>query len=241
MLDIRNFHKIYVANWKLNGSPIFVNEYTDKISSKYDKSSKCVVICPPNVFINQIVSKNILAGGQDCSIYSEGAYTGEVSTKILKSLGCTFCIIGHSERRNLFLENNYLISKKILNCINNKIIPILCIGESLDEKNQKSTKQVLEKQLIEVIPKEANENNLIIAYEPLWAIGTGIIPKFDEIFKIHTFIKKDISQTKNFRILYGGSVNQSNCKDILRENAVDGLLIGGASLKINEFNKIIES
>ena len=240
MLDITKFDKFFIANWKLNGTLSFVQEYLSKITSNYSES-KCVVICPPFVFINQIKLKGLFIGAQNCSIYSEGAFTGEISTKILNNLGCMFCIIGHSERRNFFLEDNKIINEKISQCLNENIIPILCVGENLEQKNNNLTKEVLKEQLEISLPKEANYSNVIIAYEPLWAIGSGVIPRFEDISKIHVFIKNDIKRTKNFKTLYGGSVNQSNCNDILKERGVDGLLIGGASLKIEEFNKIIES
>jgi len=240
MLDITKFDKFFIANWKLNGTLSFVKEYLSKITSNYNKS-KCVVICPPFVFINQIKLKGLFIGAQNCSIYSEGAFTGEISTKILNNLGCMFCIIGHSERRKFFLEDNKIISDKISQCLNEGIIPILCVGEDLDQKKNNLTREVLKEQLDKSLPSEANNSNVIIAYEPLWAIGSGMIPRYEDISKIHLFIKNDIKRTKNFKILYGGSVNQFNFKSILKERGVDGLLIGGASLKIKEFNKIIES
>ena len=159
---------------------------------------------------------------------------------MLKNVGCQFCIVGHSERRNLFKETEEIIINKVNCCLDEKIIPILCIGESLEQKRKNLTKEILIKQ-IKSIPKQANKNNIIIAYEPIWAIGSGLVPTLEEINEIHGFIKNNIYQSQEFKILYGGSVKSSNCKNILSQENVDGVLVGGASIDINEFNKIIES
>ena len=242
MPKIDNFHKIIIANWKLNGSLAFVEKYLNNIRFDNIKNhQKCVVICPPFVFLNNFNSSNLLLGAQDCSSYSDGSYTGEISAKILKDIGCNFCIIGHSERRNFFNEKNESIYKKIINCIENKIIPILCVGESLVQKKENQTKEILITQIQENIPKISNNKNTIIAYEPLWAIGSGLMPTLEEISEIHTFIKYSIPQSNDYKILYGGSVNSSNCKEIINNEKVDGVLVGGASINIDEFNKIIES
>ena len=242
MLKIDNFHKIIIANWKLNGSSIFVEKYLKKIRFECNNDKhKCVIICPPFSLINQIKSNNLLIGAQDCSVYKEGAYTGEISSKILKDAGCQFCIVGHSERRSLFFENNKLISKKMDNCFEEQIVPILCVGESLEQKQNHRTKDTLINQIQNCISDKANKNNTIIAYEPVWAIGTGLTPTVAEINEIHAFIKNNIPQSKDFKILYGGSVKSSNCKEILAQTNVDGVLVGNSSIEIDEFNKIIES
>jgi len=244
MLDIKKYNKIIVANWKLNGSPTFVESYFRKFIFENSQISRNLVIfCPPAPFINQIQqisSRRFEIGAQDCSIYEEGAFTGEISSKILKSIYCKFCIIGHSERRDLFNENDEILQLKASRCLEMNITPILCIGESLEQKNSKKTKEVLNNQIIKSLPKQANKNNIIIAYEPIWAIGTGKIPTLEEINNIHSFIKTEIPQCKDFSLLYGGSVKSSNSKEILSLKAVDGLLVGGSSIDIDEFNKIIK-
>ena len=241
MTKIGNFNRIIIANWKLNGSPAFVENYLKKIdfNASADREN-CIIICPPFPFINLISFKNIFIGGQNCSIYYKGSYTGEISARMLKDSGCQFCIIGHSERRVIFNENYEMISKKILNCIVEEIVPILCIGENLQEKNDNLTKEILVEQIKKCIPKEANNNNIIVAYEPLWAIGSGITPSLQEISEIHLFIKKNVFHDFNYKILYGGSVKASNSNDILNLEGVDGLLVGGSSINIDEFNKIIK-
>ena len=240
MLEIENFDEIIIANWKLYGSSSFIEEYLDQIKFYGSKSQgRCVIICPPSLYINQINYKNVFVGAQDCSAHIEGPYTGEISAKILKDIGCQFCIVGHSERRMLFNEDSQIVGKKILNCFQNNIIPIFCVGENLQQKKEKLTKDIIKEQIIKSLPNNANKKNIIIAYEPVWAIGSGLTPDLDEISKIHMFIKDNILKDKNVKILYGGSVKANNCKEILNLEGVDGLLVGGASLNIDEFNKII--
>ena len=130
----------------------------------------------------------------------EGSFTGEISAKMLKDIGCSFCIVGHSERRNLFGDNDQMIARKIDNCLAEQIIPILCIGESLEQKKNNMTKEILLSQIKQNIPKQANATNMIIAYEPIWAIGTGLTPSPGDISKIHTFIKSNILKSNEFKI-----------------------------------------
>jgi triosephosphate isomerase len=178
-------------------------------------------------------------GGQNCSRFLEGAYTGDVSASMLYDIGCQFCIVGHSERRTIFNETNNEISLKATNSLKNNIHPIICVGETLQQKKDKQTKEILSKQISESINEDSNNNNTIIAYEPIWAIGSGLIPSLDEIDEIHNFIKNEIQGYENYKILYGGSVKSANSKKILNLDNVDGLLIGGASLNVDEFKKIL--
>tara|TARA_Y100001960_G_scaffold188135_1_gene197311 strand:+ start:193 stop:921 length:729 start_codon:yes stop_codon:yes gene_type:complete len=241
MLEIEKFNKIVIANWKLNGSTSFLRDYLNNIEIKQSNlRDNCLIICPPTPYIKEINSSEFLKGAQDCSQFEEGAFTGEINAKMLKDIGCDFCIIGHSERRNHFKESNETILTKITNCINNDLIPICCVGESLEEKKQGLTKEVLKDQITKSLPKNINLNKIIIAYEPLWSIGTGIIPKIEDIVSIHNYIKNSIFLENNTKIVYGGSVKANNCKKIINLKEVDGLLVGGASLNLDEFNKIIE-
>ncbi len=238
MIKLVEFSSIFVANWKLNGNIQFIKEYYQKLLTN---SQNCVVVCPPSIFINKLQTneKNLFAGAQDVSKYQTGAYTGELSADMLSDYKVQFCLVGHSERREYFNEKNNTIRLKSINLIQKKIVPILCIGETLKEKNQNMTEKVLAKQLIECIPDISNFENTIIAYEPIWAIGTGLTPSLEEIDKVHSFIKTISKKFNNFKVLYGGSVNVSNSSDINNLKNVDGCLIGGASLKVNEFNSII--
>ena len=238
MINISNFSSIFVANWKLNGNIEFINQYYQKLSTN---SKNCVVICSPNIFLNslKINNTNLFSGAQDISVYLEGAYTGELSAKMLTENNVQFCLVGHSERRQYFNETNEAIRLKSKNLLENKIIPIICIGETLQEKERKITKDVLMNQINEGIPEISNFENTIIAYEPIWAIGTGLTPTLGDIEEVHEFIKNIDKKFNNFKILYGGSVKSSNSLDINGLKNVDGCLVGGASLKVDEFNSII--
>ena len=238
MMNFDNFSSIFIANWKLNGDIQFIKEYYQKL---IPSNNNCVVVCPPNIFLHQLKTNNsnLFSGAQDVSIYNEGAYTGEVSAAMLNDNNIKFCIVGHSERRQHFNESNKAVNLKSINLIKNKIIPVVCIGETLEEKEKKITKDVLLKQINESIPAISNNQNTIIAYEPIWAIGTGLTPTLDDINEVHSYIRNIDRKFNKFKILYGGSVKSSNSADINQIKNVDGCLIGGASLKVNEFNTII--
>ena len=238
MLNQSIFSSIFVANWKLNGNIEFIKQYYQKLSIN---NENCIVICSPSIFLNKLQNnnKNLFSGAQDVSVYDEGPFTGEVSAKMLNDNKIKFCLVGHSERRQFFNEKNQNINLKSKNLIENKIIPIICIGETLDERKNKQTKEVLSKQIEECIPDLSNFENTIIAYEPIWAIGTGLTPNLEEIEIVHEFIKKLKGKFNQFRVIYGGSVKPSNCKEINALKNVDGCLVGGASLKVDEFNSII--
>jgi triosephosphate isomerase len=183
-----------------------------------------------------------MIGMQD--IYIEGgAITGSISAEMASADGCSFCLVGHSERREIFNEDGNLISKKISSLLKNNIKPILCIGESFEEHKAGNTKDKLKSQIIESIPKSCVLNELIIAYEPIWAIGSGKTPEAEEVNSIHEFIKDVVqSATANNivpKVLYGGSVNDINANDFFDEDSIDGALVGGASLDANIFANIV--
>ena len=238
MLKLSNFSSIFIANWKLNGNYAFIKEYYQNLSTN---SNNCIVICAPNIYLHRLQSnkKNLFFGAQDVSIYNEGAYTGEVSADMLNENKTNFCIVGHSERRQLFNETNNNIKLKAINLIEKNIIPVICVGETLKEKESKITKSVLLKQLEETIPDIANIENTLVAYEPIWAIGTGLTPVLEEIQEVHEYIKQIDKKLNNFKVLYGGSVKPTNSININQLKSVDGCLVGGASLKVHDFNKII--
>ena len=178
------------------------------------------------------------------SIYIEGgAITGSISAEMASADGCSFCLVGHSERREIFNEDGNLISKKISSLLKNNINPILCIGESFEEHKAGNTRDKLKSQIIESIPKSYVLNELIIAYEPIWAIGSGRTPEAEEVNSIHEFIKDVVqSATANNivpKVLYGGSVNDINANDFFDEDSIDGALVGGASLDANIFANIV--
>ena len=235
-----------IANWKMNGigsfEKIFIAINKHLISKKLKKPN--VIVCPPFTLINTLAllkKSNISIGAQDTHEEPVGAYTGCISSEMIKDIGAEFVIIGHSERRQYFNEDIKLLSKKILAAHKANLKVIFCIGELKSEiKNRIS---VLRKQL-KSLPIKLDSKNLIIAYEPVWAIGTGLTPTLDQIEEIHSSIrvllKSNVSFSKNVSILYGGSVNAENANEILSLDNVDGALVGGASLKIKEFSKIID-
>ena len=239
MVNLSDFSSFFIANWKLNGNKSFITEYIKKLQTN---TENCLVICPPTIYLNfiKIKYKNLFIGSQDVSIYNEGAYTGEVSVNMLVDNDIKFTIVGHSERRSYFNETNKNILIKSDKLIEKNIIPIICIGETLEQKEKNLTKEILSRQLDECIPTTSNYKNSLIAYEPIWAIGSGLTPTIEQIDEVHSFIKNYDNKYNNFKILYGGSVKSSNSKQITKLENVSGCLIGGASLNIDEFNKIID-
>ena len=244
MIDFNKFDKIIAGNWKLNGTAKSTSDYFKVLQSKESvKSNVCGIICPPSLLL-PIFPKSTLPfylGAQDCSIFDSGAYTGEISALMLKENNCQFCILGHSERRQLFNETNDSVQLKVKRLINQNINPIVCIGETMVEKDLGLTKETLSHQIEKSLPNNASNNHIIIAYEPIWAIGTGLMPTLQEIDEIHKFIKNDIKKFKNYKVLYGGSVKSNNSSDIMNLTHVDGVLVGGSSLEPTEFIKILNS
>ena len=241
MLKLSNFSSFFVANWKLNGNLQFIDQFISNISLP-NANSKCVVICPTAIHLDYL-SKNkngFYVGAQNVSEHEEGAYTGEISVRSLIETNVDFCIVGHSERRQIFKEKDQDINLKSQRLVANNVIPIICIGETLEQKEKGITNTVLEEQLMNSIPSSSTFENTIIAYEPVWAIGTGLTPTIDEIDETHRFIRSHNDQFNKYKILYGGSVKASNAREITHLANVDGALIGGASLKSEEFTKIIQ-
>ena len=238
MVNLDKYSTIFIANWKLNGNSLFLNEYYENLKVN---SNNCTIICSPSIYLNSLKrnKENLFSGAQDVSYYKEGAYTGELSASMLKDNNIDFCLVGHSERRQYFAETNKNVNIKSSNLIEQNIIPVICIGETLEQKEKKLTTEILSTQIKDSVPSLATHHNALIAYEPVWAIGTGLTPTLDEINQVHELIKNFDQKFINFKVLYGGSVKPSNAKEIIELSHVDGCLIGGASLKVNEFNKII--
>ena len=240
--------KYTIANWKMNGQKDSyklvksISNYCQKMKRKTSK----VVICPPFTLLSELIKKEkkIKFGGQDCHYKSEGAYTGSISADMLKTINCQYVILGHSERRIYQKETSQELNLKIKSAIKSNLTVIYCIGEKLEEIKKRNI--ILKKQLSS-LPKKIDPKKIIIAYEPVWAIGTGKVPSLNDINKIHEKIRHILSNlvglrfSKHVSILYGGSVNAANSVDILNLDHVDGALVGGASLKSKEFCKIIDS
>jgi len=225
-------------------------EINSKLDDKYFEKTD-VLICPTYVSLG-IVNKTIKdteikLGAQDLFYENDGAYTGEISSDMIKSVGCEYVIIGHSERRKYQLESNKVINLKIKKAIESGLKPILCVGESLEEREDEIYESVVKEMLRDGLADISAEDitNIVIAYEPVWAIGTGLNATPKQASDIHGFIRKYIAGKYDAEIagkqiiLYGGSVNGKNSKDILSAKDVDGALIGGASLKPDEFCDIV--
>jgi triosephosphate isomerase len=235
---------LIVANWKMNPQTMTEAELLFNLIQRGIKKSKNVevVICPPFLYISNLKSQksNLKLGAQDVFWERKGAYTGEVSPMMLKDLGCQYVIIGHSERRKYFGETEEMVNKKIKAALRAKLKPILCIGETKEEKREGKTLGVLRIQIKKALKNLTIKelNNLIIAYEPLWAIGRGTPCDPKEAKEVLLFLRKIF---KKLLFLYGGSVNSKNAADYLKKAGFNGLLVGGASLSPREFIEIVRA
>ena len=244
---------IVAANWKMNGGTALVNTIVDGLTSVELQSNVDVVICPSFPFLSELVSqskvnkldKAIHVGAQNVSAHESGAYTGEISTQMLQELSVKFVIIGHSERRSYYKETSSQIAHKLSALLKAGLTPILCIGESEAERIAGQTESVLASQLQPVIDEVGIDNfaDIVIAYEPVWAIGTGKTASSEMAQETHQFIRNFLAQANEsvatkVPLLYGGSVNASNCEELFAQTDIDGGLIGGASLHVEQFKKI---
>ena len=244
-----NKYKYFVANWKMFGDIKTINSINKVIkiskSRKFNKTK--IIYCPPytllNSFVNRLKKTRIEVGAQNChQSSSNGPFTGFINSQMIKSLGCNYVILGHSESRNSG-DTDLLINEKIKSSLENNLNVLFCIGETNKEKKEKKTKKILIKQIKNGLRKIKNIKKIIIAYEPVWSIGTGLIPKNNELLDNILFIKQFLRQNfkyKKSRVLYGGSVNTNNIKDLNEINQIDGFLIGGASQNSNKFIDIIK-
>ena len=239
-----NKYMYFIANWKMFGGLNSLNSIHKVVKFfKTFKKNKFIKIiyCPPSTLIRPMSKKlkttHIEVGAQNCHEQDTyGAFTGSINSMMLKNVGAKYVIIGHSENRQAG-ETNKLINLKIKNALKSGLKVIFCIGETLQEKRKKITKKILNKQIKLGLNKIKNKKNVIIAYEPVWSIGTGLIPRSNELFKTIDFIKKKI---KNNKVLYGGSVNPKNIHELKLINNIDGYLIGGASQDPKKFIDIIK-
>ena len=239
-----NKYMYFIANWKMFGGLNSLNSIHKVVKFfKTFKKNKFIKIiyCPPSTLIRPMSKKlkttHIEVGAQNCHEQDTyGAFTGSINSMMLKNVGAKYVMIGHSENRQAG-ETNKLINLKIKNALKSGLKVIFCIGETLQEKRKKITKKILNKQIKLGLNKIKNKKNIIIAYEPDWSIGTGLIPKSNELFKTIDFIKKKI---KNNKVLYGGSVNPKNIYELKLINNIDGYLIGGASQDPKKFIDIIK-
>lgn len=242
-----------VGNWKMNLSLKEAVLLAKTIRSETETIRKTDIgICPPSVFLTEIHKtidgSNIILGAQNIHNKENGAYTGEVSGLMVKDVGCTHVIIGHSERRSVFGETDEFINEKLKRCFSVQLTPIFCVGERLENREQGGTNDVIMSQLRNGLQDITAENarKLIIAYEPVWAIGTGKTATPEQANEAHTFIRKLLTEkygenaAAEMIIQYGGSVRPDNIKDLLQQKEIDGALVGGASLEAKSFLKMIE-
>ena len=243
--------KIIAGNWKMNTLPSKTKELIDLIKTE-SLDSVDIVYCVPYVDIQNAINAtnntNIKIGAQNAHFEDKGAFTGEISFDMLCDLKVTYCIIGHSERREYFNETDETINKKLHKAFQKNIIPILCVGENLELRNNGTYKDFIKNQLINDFKDISSENaqKVIIAYEPIWAIGTGLAATSSQAEEICAFIRNTIKDLYDdtvssvIRIQYGGSVNGSNAKELFSKEDIDGALVGGASLK-EDFKNIIDA
>lgn len=249
--------KPFVAgNWKMNtdslSSVSLATDIAEKTSGLAGETAD-VAICPPFVYLqpvfNAIRRSHIAIGAQDMYFERSGAFTGEISPVMLKDIGCTYVICGHSERRHVIGENDELVNKKVSAAISGGLLPILCVGETLEQREQNKTKDIVTSQLRTGLKSlnGAKLSAVTIAYEPVWAIGTGKTATSGQAQEVHNLIRELLGQMYDnrlageIRILYGGSVKPHNAGELMEQNDINGLLVGGASLKADDFLAIIKA
>jgi triosephosphate isomerase len=236
--------KLIAGNWKMNLNKAEIKTLLGDIKAQLkDSENTDYLVCPPYVYLDMVVQglqgTPIAVGAQDCTLNDNGAYTGDISAAMLKDIGAQFVILGHSERRTHHKENSALISKKAQKAHALDLISIICVGETLAQRETGQEQETVKQQLLDSLPNTATSHNTIIAYEPVWAIGTGKTASPEDVQAMHGFIRTTLAQhfdgPQNVHILYGGSMKPENAKALLATPNVDGGLIGGASLKADHF------
>ena len=242
--------KIAAGNWKMNGLRASLDEL-EALAKTHGDTEVSVVICPPAplLFPAQKIAEDsqISIGAQDCHTAASGAHTGDISALRCADTGAQFVIVGHSERRETYGEQDQDIQNKAIAARDADLTAILCIGESLQDREANKTLDVIGAQLAGSVPDSATSSNLVIAYEPIWAIGTGKVPTLAQIIEVHDFIRATLNTRfgadigESISLLYGGSVKASNAAEIFTAENVDGALVGGASLKATDFAPIVDA
>lgn len=232
--------KLLVLNHKMNIEYSVLNNYIKELSNIKNNNIK-LVVCPSDIYLLKFKENGFTIGGQNSSFDKKGNYTGEVSAEQLKSIGADYCIVGHSERRKYFAEDDNTINRKIKLLLDNDIDPILCVGETLEQKNAGVTKEIIMDQIAKALDgiRKDKIENVIIAYEPIWSIGSGMIPTIDELQNVILFIKDSLKKVDcNIKVLYGGSVNEENISYLNNIDKLDGFLLGGVSLDTKRMSKL---
>jgi len=237
--------KLIAGNWKMNGSIESARDLMAGIMAEAQVDGVDFLVCPSFLHVPYVldcVGAGVSVGAQDCSDQAKGAYTGQVSAAMLKDVGCSYVILGHSERRQYQGECNTLIAAKASRAMESGLVSIICVGESEEDREAGREKDVVLSQLKGSIPKGANAANVVIAYEPVWAIGTGKTASPSDVSDMHSYIRQALDGVidgfNDVRILYGGSMKPENAKALLSIQNVDGGLIGGASLTVEQFINI---
>ncbi|AEP30176.1 triose-phosphate isomerase [Brumicola nitratireducens] len=233
------------GNWKMNGSNELVDSFSLKLASN---PAVDVVICPPAVYLSKFSHAEFDIGAQNASEFASGAHTGEISLGMISEAGCKYVILGHSERREGHAESNEIVARKVKAAIAAGLTPIICVGEPLEVRESGNVFAFVKAQL-DAVANECGADyikNSVIAYEPIWAIGTGKTASPEQAQEVHAFIRKELAAldtqaAASVRLLYGGSVNAANAKELFAKPDIDGGLIGGASLKIEDFTTICQA
>jgi len=247
--------KIVAGNWKMNldyasGISLF-SEIVNMVRDEKN-GDQIAIICAPYIHLNSLAKLGgevVKIGAQNCHQNDNGAFTGEIAAGMVKSVGCEYVIIGHSERRQYFAESNELLAQKTVKALENELTPLFCIGETLEERNNGSYFEVLKTQLEQGVfgLSAADFSKVVIAYEPVWAIGTGLTATSEQAQEVHAYIRKEIAAkysneiAEATSILYGGSCNPKNAAELFAQQDIDGGLIGGASLKSRDFVDIVKA
>ncbi|MDQ2068096.1 triose-phosphate isomerase [Xinfangfangia sp. CPCC 101601] len=239
--------KLAAGNWKMNGSAAALAEVQALLASH--PAPLCdMLLCPPATLLAQMAAASagsaLLVGGQDCHPNTAGAHTGDISAPMLAEAGASMVILGHSERRADHAESDALVCAKVKAAWTAGLTAIICLGETEAERDSGTTLQVIATQLAGSVPEGATAANTVLAYEPVWAIGTGRTPSLEQIAEVHGFMREKLTErfgveAKDMRLLYGGSVKPSNAAEIFAVADVDGALVGGASLKAADFGAIV--
>ena len=240
--------KLAAGNWKMNGTSDALSELS-ALAAAFPSPACDVLICPPSTLLSRAsgaAGASIAIGGQDCHENATGAHTGDISAEMIADAGGTYVIVGHSERRTDHGETDAVVQAKAEAAWRAGLIAIICVGETLDEREAGKALDVVATQIKGSVPDGATGSNTVVAYEPVWAIGTGKVPTLDEIGEVHDDIRAGLQSrfgdtASDMRLLYGGSVKPSNADQIFAVSNVDGALVGGASLKAEDFGGIIKA
>lgn len=239
---------LVAGNWKMNGSKVQAESLVSELLAGYQAGAAELILCPPVIYLaelqQQLAGSGMQLGGQNCNEHEQGAYTGEISAAMLMEFGCQYVILGHSERRALYNESDELIAERFLHARQQGLTPILCVGETLEQREAGTTLEVIFQQLDAILSRDIQGfADAVVAYEPVWAIGTGRTASPEQAQEVHQAIRARVAEAdsqhaEQLSIIYGGSVNAANAAELFVMADIDGGLVGGASLKAQDFLSI---